>query len=83
MIIYRVIRGECKCYMACNSYKIHDVEKIFWEDAEVYILQKNYFWTTSMKFLPMGEGSSSAMSYNFTHYLSETLADKKYVKILI
>ena len=29
MKIYRVMRGECKCYMACNSHKIHDVEKMF------------------------------------------------------
>ena len=43
MKIYRVIRGECKCYMACNSYKIHDVEKWFWGDTEVYILQKMIF----------------------------------------
>ena len=34
-----------------------------------------------MKCLPMGEGTSSAMPYNFTHYLKETYADKKYVKI--
>ena len=40
MKIYRVMRGECKCYMACNSYKINDVEKCFWRDTEVYILQK-------------------------------------------
>ena len=29
MKIYRVMRGECKCYVACNSYKIHDVKKMF------------------------------------------------------
>ena len=29
MKIYRVIREECTCYMACNSHQIHDVEKIF------------------------------------------------------
>ena len=29
MKIYRVIREECTCYMACNSHKIHDVEQMF------------------------------------------------------
>ena len=29
MKIYRVIREECTCYMACNSLKIHDVEQRF------------------------------------------------------
>ena len=43
MKIYRVIREECTCYMACNSYKIHDVEKMFWGGTEVYILQKIIF----------------------------------------
>ena len=38
MKIYRVIREECTCYMACNSHQIHDVEKMFWGDTEVYIL---------------------------------------------
>ena len=31
MKIYRVIREECTCYMACNSQKIHDVEQMLWE----------------------------------------------------
>ena len=44
MKIYRVIKEECTCYMACNSHKIHhDVEKIFWGDTEVYIQQKMIF----------------------------------------
>ena len=43
MKIYRVMRGKCKCYMACNSYKINDVEKMFLGDTEVYILQKMIF----------------------------------------
>ena len=38
MKIYRVNREECTCYMACNSHQIHDVEKCFWGDTEVYIL---------------------------------------------
>ena len=29
MKIYRVIREECTCYMACNTYQIHDIENIF------------------------------------------------------
>ena len=32
------MRGKCECYMAPNSYKINDVEKMFWGDTEVYIL---------------------------------------------
>ena len=68
MHIYREVRGKCKFDIALNSYKINDVEKMFWGDTEVYILQKK-FWSISMKFLPLGEGSSSAMPYNFTHYL--------------
>ena len=51
--MYRVMRGKYKCHMACNSYKIHDVEKMFVGDTEVYILQ-NDFWSISMKFLPHG-----------------------------
>ena len=40
MKIYREMRGKCKCDMAHNSYKINDVEKMFWGDTGVYILQK-------------------------------------------
>ena len=40
MNIYRIMRGKCKCYIAHNSYKIHNVEKMFWGDTEVYVLQK-------------------------------------------
>ena len=29
--------------MADNSYKINDVEKMFWGDTQVYILQKMIF----------------------------------------
>ena len=38
--MYRVMTGKYKCHMACNSYKIHDVEKMVWGDTEVYKLQK-------------------------------------------
>ena len=69
MKIYRVIREECTCYMACNSYKIHDVEKMFLGRYRSIHTAKNDFWTISMKCLPMGEGTSSAMPYHFTHYL--------------
>ena len=41
--MYRVMTGKYKCHMACNSYKIHDVEKMFLGDTEVYILQKMIF----------------------------------------
>ena len=43
MKIYRVIREECTCDMACNSHKCHDVEKVFWGDTEVYTLQRMIF----------------------------------------
>ena len=38
--MYRVIREEYICYMACNSYQIHDVEKFLGGggNTEVYIL---------------------------------------------
>ena len=32
------MRGKCKHNMAYNSYKINDVEKMFWGNTEVYIL---------------------------------------------
>ena len=68
MKIYRVIREECTCYMACNSYKIHD-EKMFLGRYRSIHTAKNNFWTMSMKCLAMGEGTSFAMPYHFTHYL--------------
>ena len=36
MKIYRVIREECTYYMACNSHKIHDVEKMFLGEIQKY-----------------------------------------------
>ena len=63
------MRGKCKCDMAHNSYKINDVEKMFFGGYTSIHTAKNDFWTISMKYLPMGEGSSSAMPYHFTHYL--------------
>ena len=71
------------CYMAHNSYKINDVEKMFFRASTSIHTAKNDFWTISMKCLPMSEGSSSAMPYHFTHYLWETCADKKYVKMSV
>ena len=63
------MRGKCKCDMAHNSYKIHDVEKnVFWGIHNIHTA-KTDFWTMPMKCLPMGEGSSYAMPYYFTHYL--------------
>ena len=32
--------GKCKYDMAHNSKKINDVEKMFWGDTQIYILQK-------------------------------------------
>ena len=67
--MYRVIREECTCYMACNSHKIHDVEKMFLGRYRSIQSVKMIFWTISMKYLPMGEGTSSAMPYYITQYL--------------
>ena len=43
MKIYRVIREECTCYMACNSHQIHDVEKMFWGRYRSIHTAKNNF----------------------------------------
>ena len=62
------MRWKCKCYMAHNSYKINDVEKMFMGGYRSINTAKNDFWTTSLKFLPMGEGS---MQCHFTNYLCQ------------
>ena len=61
MKMYRVIREECTFDMACNSHKIHDVEEMFLGRYRSIHTAKNDFWTISMKYLPMGEGTSFAM----------------------
>ena len=61
MKMYRVIREECTFDMDCNSHKINDVEKMFLGRYRSIHTAKNDFWTMSMKCLPMGEGTSSAM----------------------
>ena len=38
--MYRIMTGKYKCHMACNSYKIHDVERMSLGHIEVYVLQK-------------------------------------------
>ena len=38
--INREMRRKCRCDMAHHSHKMNDVEKMFWEDTEVYVLQK-------------------------------------------
>ena len=43
MKTYRVIREKCTCYITCHSHQIHDVEKMFWGDTEIYIWQKVIF----------------------------------------
>ena len=35
--------GKCKCDMDHNAYKINDVEKMFFGDTQVYIMQKIIF----------------------------------------
>ena len=69
MKVYSVIREECTCYMACNSHQIHDVDSIFLGGCRSIHTAKNDFWTISMKYLPMGEGTSSATPYYFTYHL--------------
>ena len=69
MKIYRVIREKCTCYMACNSHQIYDVEKMFLGRYRNIHMTKNNFGTTSIKYLPIGEETSSAMPYYITHYL--------------
>ena len=69
MKIYRVIREECTCYMVCYTHQIYDVENIFLGTYRSIHTVKNYFWTISMKYLPMGQGTSSAMPYHCTHHL--------------
>ena len=61
--------------MTHNSYKMNDVKNIFGGYRSILPV-KNDFWTVSMKFLPMGEKSSSAKPYHFTHFLRETCSDK-------
>ena len=75
------MRGKCKFYMALDSYKINHVEKMFWGNTEAYVLQKKKkdFWSISMKFLLLGEGSSSAMPYDLTIYYKHSQT-KKYMK---
>ena len=41
--MYREMRGECKCDMACNSYKINDVEKMFLGGCRSICTAKNDF----------------------------------------
>ena len=61
--------------MAHNSYKMNDVEKTFGGIQE-YMYCKKWFLDYINEILPMGEGSSSAMPYHFTHYVWETCTDK-------
>ena len=68
--IKRELRSKYTCDMASHAYKMNDVEKMFWGDTEVYLLQK-WFWTISMKFLPTGEENSTAMPCHFTHDLCQ------------
>ena len=69
MKIYRVIREECKCYMACNTYQIHDIENIFLRRYSSIHTVQNDFFTISMKYLLMGQGISLAMPYDCPHNL--------------
>ena len=43
MKIYRVIREECTCYMACNFHKIHDVEQMFlWRYRSIHTAKMTF-----------------------------------------
>ena len=46
--------------MACNSYKMNDVEKMFLGDTKVYILQKMIVEPYQWKCLPWGKGAHLA-----------------------
>ena len=65
---YRVISEKCTCYMACNSHQIYDVQKMFLGRYRNIHMTKN-FGTTSRKYIPRQEETSSAMPYDITHYL--------------
>ena len=67
--MYRVIREKCTCYMACNSHQIYDVQKMFLGRYRNIHMTKNNFGTTSRKYIPRGEETSSAMPYYITYYL--------------
>ena len=41
--LHIMIREECTCYMACNSYNIYDVEKMFWGRYRSIHTAKNDF----------------------------------------
>ena len=43
--------------MACNSYKINDVEKMFLGDTEVYMLQKMIFRSYQLNSSAWGKGA--------------------------
>ena len=57
MEVYRVIREECTCYMACNTHQIHNIENIFLGRYRSIHTVQNDFSTISMKCLPIGQGT--------------------------
>ena len=83
MKIYTVIRQKCTCAMACNSHQIYDVQKMFLVRYRNIHITKNNSGTTSKKYIPRWDETSSAMPYDITHHLSQTYGDKKDVKIRI
>ena len=80
MKIYRVIREECTCYMACNSDQIHDVEKMFWGRYRSIHTAKMIFGPYQLNASPREKGHHLPC-----HITSPTICkkhdDKKDVKI--
>ena len=52
--IFIEMRGKCKFQMALSCLKIDYFEKL-WGDRELHVLRK-YFWSMSIKFVPLGGG---------------------------
>ena len=67
--MYRRRQGNINVMWLAIPTKFMMLKKMFFGGYRSICTAKNDFWTISMKFLPMGEGSSSAMPYHFTHYL--------------
>ena len=67
--MYRIIREKCTCYMVYNSHQIYDVQKMFLGRYRNIHMTKINLGTTSRKYIPRWEETSSAMPYYITHYL--------------
>ena len=64
MKIYKVIREECTCFMACNSYKIQMLKKCF-GGIQKYTYCKKYFMDHINEMPPHG-GKGSHLPCHIT-----------------